>query len=273
MIFSISNQGGRKANEDNFFASQFVKAGGGLDFSDSIVALCVCDGMGGQAAGRFFSWYAARTIYSFDLGGSEKYIGSSIYALHQELVEINRNYIRKGKFPDVEGFEWSLSDQVRLAGQYENGKKPPEGGTTCTLVIINGSDRVLTVYNIGDSRAYLLGGSNMSQLTRDDTTPAGPNGRKSSQLTKCMGISTSYMGTDSNWRDAVTVSHFGLNNYDQGVLVCSDGFYNRMSTSKFYQDFTDLGPESAATKNLEYVYGRGEKDNATAAIWDVRDGV
>ncbi|WP_285616641.1 protein phosphatase 2C domain-containing protein [Kineosporia sp. NBRC 101677] len=102
----------------------------------------VADGMGGHDFGEVASAIVARTVAYLDD--------------HLSLFGPERDIVGAVEFADQ-----------RLARAIENNPSLSGMGTTLTAMLIHHDTIALT--NVGDSRAYLLRGREMYQLTHDDT--------------------------------------------------------------------------------------------------------
>jgi protein phosphatase len=123
----------RKNNEDSFGVFQLRKG----------AALLVCDGMGGAAAGEVASRLAVEAVGETYEQAKER--GHARDALTRALKAANR----------------SVHEQAA-------GDSRREGmGTTCTAAAIVGLELVLG--HVGDSRAYLVRGGAIEQMTQDHT--------------------------------------------------------------------------------------------------------
>ena len=131
----------RDRNEDNFLVLEGEQSPSGID-----ALLVVADGMGGHAAGEVASQMTveeipellkARGIQLDNLEDAqiERFLGDI-------LEDVNRSVWKAGQDPDKSGM-----------------------GTTCTLAALRGNQAFLA--HVGDSRAYLLRGGKLNQLTTD----------------------------------------------------------------------------------------------------------
>jgi protein phosphatase len=114
--------------------------------------LLVADGLGGAAAGELASRTAISTLVS--------------------LVLHTPDWILSDELPQTEQVLRRMAERYRLidAALREEGGSDPDlagMGTTMTLACSLGASVVLG--HVGDSRAYLLHGGELQQLTRDHT--------------------------------------------------------------------------------------------------------
>lgn len=124
------------------------------DFDESLGLYIVCDGMGGHAAGEVASELTCKSIHS-SLKSKEKIIKSLIDAndspKRRRIVEILKDAVQ------------GANEEVLKIANQDNGKKGM--GTTVALLLFTKAG--VFVAHVGDSRAYLVRGDNVRQLTED----------------------------------------------------------------------------------------------------------
>lgn len=129
----------REHNEDSFAVFNRAKLGGRLD-----ALLVVADGMGGVGGGDVASRLAVQTLSDAVLEELAKHSGRSAADLLQDAVMQANQAVRANR---------SGSPQLR------------QMGATCVAAVVDVGDLILA--NVGDSRAYLLRGVKLTQLTED----------------------------------------------------------------------------------------------------------
>jgi len=115
------------------------------DTTPRVALLVVADGMGGAKAGE--------------------------RASQEAVAVIKRNLIEEG-LPTADNARDRLREAVTLANKaiFEKSRTSPDmEGMGCTVVIVLVIDDVYWVASVGDSRAYLVRGSENYQLTDDHT--------------------------------------------------------------------------------------------------------
>ncbi|HUW64907.1 MAG TPA: Stp1/IreP family PP2C-type Ser/Thr phosphatase [Spirochaetia bacterium] len=105
-------------------------------------------------------------------------------------------------------------------------------GTTLTACLVRGSD--LWVGHIGDSRAYLLRGTEIEQLTEDHTwvLELVKNGQLTNEEARChprRNMLVRALGTAATAQ--VDLRHTGLMGGDR-VLLCTDGLSNQVTSTE-----------------------------------------
>jgi serine/threonine protein phosphatase PrpC len=214
------------------------------------------DGMGGEAHGEIASAMAVETVVKHCLDLEANPAGAVIGAVQ----------------PNWSSFTKRLSTAVHLANRniFKSAEENPDQhgmGATLTAVWINGTK--LSVAHVGDSRAYLLRGGTLLQLTRDHSLVAEQVRR---------GILTSAEAEESDMQSVllralgaqaeieVDAEEHTLFPRDMLVL-CSDGL-TRMVTEP--EIAGTLQVESDLTKAAESLVAmaneRGGPDNITVII-------
>src|SRR6185437_4475715 len=214
---------------------------------DSVYAgprlLAIADGMGGHAAGEVASKIVIGTMESLD---DDRSLGDLIAALRDAVLDANQRIADAvQKNPDLDGM-----------------------GTTLTALRFVGS-RVGLVH-VGDSRAYLLRGDVLSQITHDDTyvqylvdtgkiTPdeAKDHPRKSVILRALRGAEVEL---DVSIREA---------HADDRYLLCSDGLSDVVSIETMAEALRIPDPQECADRLVELALRSGGPDNVTVIVADV----
>jgi serine/threonine protein phosphatase PrpC len=140
-------------------------------------------------------------------------------------------------------------------------------GITLVAMVLEGDS--YQIANVGDSRAYLLSGDGIRQVTEDHSyvNEAIKQGQSESEAvaSQWRNILTRAIGTDAN----VVVDLFGpfsVEN-DTAVLLCSDGLYKALTDSDLRDLFVQsMGPSGAAQALVDAAYEGGSDDNISVAI-------
>ncbi|MDX1468399.1 MAG: Stp1/IreP family PP2C-type Ser/Thr phosphatase [Acidimicrobiia bacterium] len=206
--------------------------------TDSAV-LIVADGMGGHVAGEVASRIAVNTAASSDLEPEDR-VAAANRAIREEVA----------REPSLDGM-----------------------GTTMTLLLLD--DRgIAHLAHVGDSRAYLLRGEDMQQLTEDHTVAAeavstgqiseddARNHPQRHMLTRCLGL-TRFVNVDS-----IKVE---LEPGDR-ILVCSDGLTDMITDEEVKEALEKRSSvDDVAWHLIELANGAGGVDNITVIVADVTD--
>jgi serine/threonine protein phosphatase PrpC len=216
---------------------------------DSVYAgprlLAIADGMGGHAAGEVASKIVIGTLEPLD---EDRPIGDLIGAMRDAVADANG----------------ALADSV------ENDSELEGMGTTLTAIRFAGT-RIALVH-VGDSRAYLVRGGQLSQITHDDTyvqslvdsgkltlEEASHHPRKSVILRALTGTEVE---PDISIREARKGDRY---------LLCSDGLSDVVTSSTLLETLLEGTPQGCADRLIELALRGGGPDNVTCIVADVVD--
>ncbi|MDQ2733225.1 MAG: protein phosphatase 2C domain-containing protein [Armatimonadota bacterium] len=186
--------------------------------------LIVADGIGGNRAGEVASALAVKTVQDEYLRSS----GLPPSRLRAAIREANNKILEETEErPECRGM-----------------------GTTVVAAAILGDQ--LTVAWVGDSRAYLLRGKDLLQLTRDHSGAARSGSRGGAGLSRSLGAA---MTVDPDIRQII------LQPGDR-VMLCSDGLYNLVSTDEISR-FGRGSVERWTHDLVQAALKRGAPDNVT----------
>ncbi|MEO8322922.1 MAG: Stp1/IreP family PP2C-type Ser/Thr phosphatase [Actinomycetota bacterium] len=201
----------------------------------------IADGMGGHAAGEVASSTAVEALEK----GAAQVNPESLVAL---IKEANRAIFDKATKDDS------------LHGM----------GTTCTVVLIEGGNAHLA--HVGDSRAYLLRGGDLSRLSEDHTLV----GRmvREGQLTEeeaakhpQRSMITRSLGIDSDVR--VDLRSFDVRDGDR-IMLCSDGLTSMTDEGTIKRVLQQTkSPQAAADELVDLANEAGGDDNITVVVLDL----
>lgn len=241
----------REHNEDSFV---ITSAGAGVaDRSDKVdvasrgwVALAVCDGMGGAAAGEVASRAAAEIIGEVIAAG--------------------------GEVTGSDDLGWRVIDSIEEASRRVHAAAEAQRslrgmGTTATVCALHLQD--LFMGQVGDSRAYLLRAGRLTQLTRDQTlaTLLEENGQLSPEekatfehghvILQAVGT-TEHVDVDLR---RVTVRRGDV------LLICSDGLHGPLSDDEIRDLLERASSSDAACEALiDEANAAGGPDNITCIV-------
>jgi PPM family protein phosphatase len=143
-------------------------------------------------------------------------------------------------------------------------------GTTCTLLMLDSSKAHFA--HVGDSRAYLLRGGKLTQITEDHTLVGRmvKEGRLSSEEAERhpqRSIVTRALGVDSEVEvDLMTVD---VAEGDR-ILICSDGLSSMIDADAIGAILTEeQDPQAASERLIDAANEAGGEDNITVVIVDI----
>lgn len=168
----------------------------------------------------------------------------------------------------------ALKQAYRKANEavYQAGETDPAHagmGTTLTTALLRG--RFATVANVGDSRAYLLRGDGLTQVTRDHTVVAEEvaQGRVTATAARQdprRNILTQAIGNHARL-DSKLPNIFELTLLPgDRLLLCSDGLYDVLDDDDIRKTLLALEPDVAARALVNLAKEQGTRDNASAVV-------
>lgn len=239
-VAAYTNQGlVRKKNEDTILVSNWISPAEmeephilKVDVEAQPLLLLVADGMGGHAAGEVASKFIVEAI-------SERFHENKFESLALDLNAVNK---KLGVL--------SLTDP-KLTGL----------GSTVVGAVFEG--RNLKVFNVGDSRAYILGSAAL-QISTDDSlleksqVQGAPTKRTSHAVTQCFG----------GYSFGKTISpHIWSEDLHTGgtILLCSDGLTDLVPDTQLHID-----EDSSLAENISRLMGlalkAGGSDNISIIL-------
>jgi protein phosphatase len=205
----------------------------------------IADGMGGAQAGEIASRIAAAVLQDSPEGadgaGAERVVGL--------IQEANRRV-----------YERSSADEA-VSGM----------GTTMTIALVE--DPIVYIGHVGDSRAYLLRGNTLDQLTEDHSLVAelvrsGKLSPEEADAHPQRSVITRALGTDPD----VDVDTFAIEARPGDVfMLCSDGLTSMVDDetilATFERNRRDL--ERAAKELVDAANKGGGEDNITIVLFEI----
>jgi PPM family protein phosphatase len=240
-VSAVTDAAGRDQNQD---VAAALAIGGGLSGSGEDFLLVVADGMGGHPAGDVASQIAMDTLMEAFPTLPEGDLG---LALRQAYRRANEAVFQAGEVEPAH------------AGM----------GTTLTSALLHG--KYATIAHIGDSRAYLLRGEVLTQVTRDHTFVADEvaQGRITAEAARQdprRNRLTHVIGTHPRLEGKLpAIFELTLLPGDR-LLLCSDGLYDVLDDGELRRVLVEQDPGDAAGRLVEAAKERGTRDNATAVV-------
>ena len=243
----------REHNEDNFLVADLTRKSRSLMEGDreQVVGergtvLGVCDGMGGAAAGEVASQLAVDIIY-------ERLSDTDPPANHNEIA---RRLVRAVEEAGVRIFNEARADRTRRGM-----------GTTATVAAL--MDARLFVAQVGDSRAYILRGDKLVQVSRDQSLvnqliEAGQLTEEEAETFEHNNIILQALGTAETVQ--VDLTYVDLCRGDL-LLLCSDGLSGMIRADEIREVLLNIRDPLEACRELTERANRvGGHDNITVII-------
>jgi PPM family protein phosphatase len=240
---ALSLQGKRASNQDRVV---IVPATG---WDNGIVA-AVADGLGGMKSGNHAAQIAVETI--------EKAANDLLVRMSDDVRNVRRFLLDIYK---------TSNEAIRSYAQAH----AQEGSVGTTLVTLVASGSRYLVINSGDSRSYRVDRAGVKQITQDHTAAdtllrnglMAPEDYASSplrnHLTRCLGPK------EDCEPDIFPEIDFGIIDADCTFLLCSDGFYSKLSTEDLARlDGPSLDLEDVLKKLAKEALRQGTSDNLSA---------
>jgi len=226
----------REINEDRYVVIE----------SQAGQAWIVCDGMGGTLGGELAAQLAVdamrRSLQATTAVEPE-------IALTAAIQEANRVIVLRRQNPAFNSM-----------------------GTTVVGAMIRGDE--ITIAHAGDSRAYLIRGGEIQQLTVDhtyvqDLVDKGLISHEESMshpqahvLTKCLGAEPRLeMDRQTYWIHEITSE-----DTKDKLILCSDGLYSLVSDEEIAHICNTMTPQEACAQLVELARDRGGFDNITISV-------
>ncbi|MGI9554218.1 MAG: Stp1/IreP family PP2C-type Ser/Thr phosphatase [Thermodesulfobacteriota bacterium] len=235
----------RQNNEDSYLELKIDERDG---YS---LLLVVADGMGGHNAGEVASKTVVESIESY-FKSEESNLNSDKTLSHlKESIEKANSAVIKA----------SASDES-LKGM----------GSTCTAIMI--LNNMTFVAHVGDSRAYLIRGKKINQITKDHTLAekmleSGIITKEEAKTSPHRNMLMKAIGIE----DKVEVETYDPFNVKPGdvYLLCSDGLTEYLEEEELCSIINIYEPQEACKLLVNIANKRGGKDNITVQIAKVMD--
>ncbi len=233
----------REHNEDNM---AFVIPKDSLVMAGKGALFIVADGMGGHAAGEVASEIAVDTVSNLYYQEDSNDVAVSLLrairranaSIHQRAAE---NLLRTGM------------------------------GTTCVAAVLRGN--MAYIANVGDSRAYLLRGNQVKQISQDhswvaEQVRAGLLTDEQARTHAQRNVITRCLGTQAEVD--VDVFHEELQEGDSLVL-CTDGLSGLVNDEELLRIVDQFVPQESVYHLVERANENGGPDNITAIVVRVQE--
>lgn len=214
-------------------------------FGHNILAV-VCDGMGGERAGREASHIAINEFFQRFSDGYSESLGD--------------DDIRKLMISSISAANSVIYTRARL--DFKNFGM----GTTCVAAFVN--SKTAFIANVGDSRAYLISDTGLHRITTDHNvaTLLYEQGKiteaqmethpQKHMLIRAVGV------------DKTVLTDTFLLDYEEKIslLLCSDGLSGYCSDDEIYDTISEASPDGIAEALIKLANSKGGRDNVTVAV-------
>ncbi|MGE3768710.1 MAG: protein phosphatase 2C domain-containing protein [Kofleriaceae bacterium] len=237
----------RSSNEDAFLlldldAPQRPIAcqGERIDVGGRRMLLAVSDGMGGAAAGEVASSLAlstlARSLQEHGDRPIERQLEAAVLAANARVLEAAKRDGREGM------------------------------GATLTAVVV--ANNTAWIAEVGDSRAYLLRGGRLRQLTRDQSyvqmlVDIGAMDESTARQSSQRNVILQAVGTQPSLE--VALGRLELRRGDR-LLLCSDGLSNELADDELATLLSSQAPSVACEAAIARANDHGGRDNVTVIV-------
>ncbi|MBI4850434.1 MAG: serine/threonine-protein phosphatase [Acidobacteria bacterium] len=249
-ISAISDPGVvRTNNEDSFLLTDLRKGKSLADscrveklVSDNSLLLVVSDGVGGSQLGELASEL-------------------SVLSIKDALISMSTTISAYDRLT-------AAVEQANHTVWSENIKNPKQQWMKATVTAAVIEENKAYIATVGDSRAYIIRGNRIKQLTTDQTLAGvlvskgvvDPNEvhkhARNNVILQAIGNAESLQ---------VAVSTINLEEGDY-LLLCSDGLSNKLSAQELVMYAINYSPEVAATNMVTLAKQRGGEDNITVVL-------
>ena len=265
-VGAVSHQGHvRENNEDSYLVMRFGRSLENLmtnveedlleqNYLMNGYGILVADGMGGVAGGEVASRLALSKLIELIVETSDWTLALQ---RHQDVTTVLERMTQR--FLDIDNIVRKEADNDHtLQGM----------GTTLTVAGALGSD--LIIGHVGDSRAYLLHGENLKQLTTDHTLAqalidAGVANRDDPASRSMRRVLTAAVGSLGEQVDP-QVLRFKLSAGDK-LLLCTDGLTEMVEDTTIAEVLGEAKSAQTACQDLvDLSLAAGGTDNVTVVL-------
>lgn len=232
----------RENNQDSVLVGYVGAASEVLD--GRMWLFMVADGMGGHEAGEKASAQVNRALHQAAL--QHFYSRPDLNATQQTILQVMQGAIRRANHAII----------------YDT----PDGGTTVTALVLGSG--TYSVVHVGDTRAYLVTGDAIEQLTHDHslvqrlidleqlTPEEALDHPQSNVLYRAVGQNED-LQVDTLTRGMPDGAWF---------VLCSDGLWNLVSDEEMAATVRQQAPQAACDALVALANARGGKDNVSVVV-------
>lgn len=235
-VIAVTQKGiGKKENEDRIIVGKSIVASGTLHTEIEEGVLAIADGVGGHNAGSVASHFVANSLCDF-----------------REI--------------SIEQMQGINNELIKLSELFEDRK-----GMATTLSGVNLFDCKAQLFNVGNSRVYLLQSRKyLKQLTTDDTTlnyllatgqlssEEAENFERKNEITACFGG-----GSHNLFK--IKLSNIDL--FTSPIMITSDGIHDYLTVDDMENIIEEFGlSEEMCQKLINDARENGSLDDASIIL-------
>ena len=230
----------REMNQDVFFVYQL---------SEQVGFAIVCDGMGGPNGGQVASEMACNTIST-------------------RLMESD-NIVDKTD-EEIKSLVISATSEANMEVYKMSNIEPGYKGMGTTVVFALRINQKVYITHIGDSRAYVLRGGKLYQITKDhsmvqELVEQGKISAEEAKVHPNKNMITRAVGVNLT----VNIDYLEVLFEKQSkILLCSDGLTNMLSDSIIESTLCKYNAETTCKKLINLSNKAGGIDNITVAVME-----
>jgi PPM family protein phosphatase len=236
----------RSNNEDSLGATKINRVSN--EGKESIGVYVIADGVGGQQDGEKASQLAVETVMEAMLNklGNER--GD----------EACRGWLRAAAL--------MANRQIRLSHSAIS-----QSATTLLIAMV--LEQTVHIANVGDSRAYILSGDELRQITKDHTltqmlVDSGMITEEQAEVHPARHALSQAVGSHDNIDVDVFTEKLKVDDY---LLLCSDGLYGAISSDDIKQIIIDTDtPQVASEKLIKAANDAGGPDNIAVVVIQIK---
>lgn len=215
------------------------------------VLAVVCDGMGGHKAGEI----ASRVVMDHVVG----------------CFKVNPPFISEEEV--VHWLKDTIQQSDTIVKKMAHASEEQEGmGTTIVIAVV--MENEVYISHVGDSRAYLLQGETIRQITKDHTLvnaliEQGAISEEEAKHHSQKNVLLQAIGAEAKLEPSLYKEVFN----DAKLLLCSDGLYNTISDDVMLELCSqDISVVRKAEALIDAANENGGHDNIAVAIVETQGG-
>ena len=238
--FADTNQGPRPENQDAVLVTPPADS---ARLNAKGVLLVLCDGVGGERGGQRASRLASQTAYN---------------AFYADTSDTPRALL-------------SAVQQANQAVQNDAASDPSVKNMASTIVLVSVLDNHLYTAHVGDSRAYLLRGGVLSQITKDhnwvsEQVSRGLMTEAEARTSTQRNIITRSLGAAANHTPDVMQEPIVLQPGDR-IMMCTDGIHGPVTDQQITSILNNNpSPQRAAGALIQAAIANNTTDNVSAIV-------